>query len=602
MSMPTLWTHVYVQTGDKDGNAENNGGDIYKHAGSDDNFQKMQLSLYLSRETALTLHIFLTPEMDDSWVNSVNPHVHRINEIRLRHHSNYNGNYRERHELLRRGLEALSKLSSLSALKKIDYLNSIEYPHLCIVPERVPSMPQLQTILGFHISVSTLGEGQDENSFENDNVRESESVISLSELRDFSSESSLRELHHFIIACPRLEHLHLQERQEEPIPNLDVNLFPLLKTFIFDRIGVNAIKPILTQRGERLTTLHVQLTWYDMANTKFLGYLPNLTHLRIYCPRQGNPEDKSPLTFPSLPKVREFHFGQRPAIFSHEAAIMPIMKMTSLFEAIYRSMPNIEVLDLNLFDAVPIDFLLHCLVSLKYVRHFELSHDKLLYGVVTERAVLPTVEDARFCNDLFLKFVDLPNLRSLWIDCVPFDDPIDLLLPNASFSRLKARGEAHGLPSSPSWNTHTLKGDRYPRLKELKWMGHPFPDIATVDRAALTQSFSSITRLVFGEPLARRDCNNFCELILRHPTSCPRLDFIAVHCYPSWDLLLHMLLRRNFMPGREVASIKTLQLPGYPSIGLMQPITSLLRQRLPTMPPLSQIALSSHNGLFEPMM
>ncbi|CAG8453090.1 9398_t:CDS:2, partial [Acaulospora colombiana] len=143
--------------------------------------------------------------------------------------------------------------------------------------------------------------------------------------------------------------------------------------------------------------------------------------------------------------------------------------------------------------------------------------------------------------------------------------------------------------------------NRYPAIQTLTWNGSVSYETLR-HCSVITTSITSLRKVVFSEAYARKDANDFCEVLLRMPTACPNLETIAFHCYPSWDLLFHMLLRRNFMPGSIVTPLRFIHLPGYPSKTFLTPLIDLLSQRVPLLPALSQIALSFRNGVFDPTL
>ncbi|KAG8828948.1 hypothetical protein FRC17_007293 [Serendipita sp. 399] len=199
-------------------------------------------------------------------------------------------------------------------------------------------------------------------------------------------------------------------------------------------------------------------------------------------------------------------------------------------------------------------------------------------------------------TELYLKLrwfdmVDLSYLflANLWIDAVTSD---------ANQATTSTFTNPARPPPATSSTDSPLNGQRFSNVTTLTWDGSiSWGNVRQC--STITTSFTSIKTLIFAEAYARKDSNDFCAALIRSPTSCPHLTTISFHCYPSWDLLFHMLLRRNIMPGSPVAPLKNIQLPGYPARSLLQPLTGLLAGKLSLIPAISEIALTFRNGLFD---
>ncbi|KAG9054688.1 hypothetical protein FS842_004463 [Serendipita sp. 407] len=195
---------------------------------------------------------------------------------------------------------------------------------------------------------------------------------------------------------------------------------------------------------------------------------------------------------------------------------------------------------------------------------------------------------------LKLRWFDMADLsylalKNLWIDAVASD-------ANQAMSSSSSTDVGKPLATSPAETC--LDGRRFSHVATLTWDGSiSWGNLRQC--STITTGFASITKLVFAEAYARKDSNDFCAALIRSPTSCPHLTNISFHCYPSWDLLFHMLLRRNIMPGSPVTPLKNIQLPGYPARSLLLPLTGLLASKLSTIPAMSEIALTFRNGLFD---
>lgn len=564
MSASTFWTRVFIGQGTG-------------------NVRRVEMGLQYSQSAPLILEVFLQPQQDEWWLELLKPHAHRIKEIHFRHHAIYDGDYSMREPLFPQALKALQRLDRLSALETLAYVNGQQSYPPRIPPENFPVMPALRNVLGFNLESEVLGMD----------------IISLQNLRRFTTGSPLRGIIPTLTQCSSLEHIELLEsfdnltrfiveRVDDDSPWGDITQLPLLKTLIFIRNGLNAIKPVLTLRGSQLTTLYIRISWTDMANASYLRHLPSLSHLRIYHPVERTDDSSVPLpTFPPLPQVKEFHFIQQPDIVI-ESMPSPTQHFVALFHALGDRMNQVKTLTLGFFETPPVEALLRYLSTLKLLDRVELSYSELTSDASISKYTLPSLQSIRLSNETLLQYLDLPLLEDLWVDTISSDGS-QSCTPNS-----------RELVQAKSTPTEYLHGSRFPRVQKLSWDGSiSFSSVTFRRCSTITTTFSSIRTLVFAEAYARKDSNDFCEVLLRSPSSCPRLETISFHCYPSWDLLCHMLLRRNIMPGSSVTPLTSIQLPGYPSNTLLAPITALLAKRIPKIPAISDIALTFRNGLFD---
>jgi hypothetical protein len=74
----------------------------------------------------------------------------------------------------------------------------------------------------------------------------------------------------------------------------------------------------------------------------------------------------------------------------------------------------------------------------------------------------------------------------------------------------------------PSEDASTIldNGGEFTKMNTLEWYscrhGYRYRDA----------SFPSLTKIIFGEGYAHQGPNAFCELLLRYPSACPRLETI----------------------------------------------------------------------------
>ncbi|KAG8823218.1 hypothetical protein FRC19_004362 [Serendipita sp. 401] len=564
MSASSFWTQIFLGQG----------------AG---NRRRVEMALLYSQQAPLTLEIFLQPQQEGWWVDLLSPHADRIREVHFRHHALYDGDYNMREHLFPEGLRALRRLSTcLPALETLAYVNGQQSYLPKISGEELPYMPALRTMIGFDLGQEIL----------------TLSTFPASKLTRFSTSTPIRDLVPLLYQCTQLEHLALEETYEitrafgERIEVIDesieVSQLPALKMFSFTRNNVAAVRPILSQRGFNIIELHLKLRWFDMADLSYLGELPHLIHFRIYHPVERTDNQTPPPSFPPLLRIKKLDFMQQPDMFT-EPMPVPTNRFEQLFRELSTNLPRVETLSLHFYESPPIVHLVGFIGSLKLLQNLHVSHGDLQRETGLKRHTIPSLNSVRLSNEHLLHYLELPALKNLWIDAVASD-------ANQAMSSSSSTDVGKPLATSPAETC--LDGRRFSHVATLTWDGSiSWGNLRQC--STITTGFASITKLVFAEAYARKDSNDFCAALIRSPTSCPHLTNISFHCYPSWDLLFHMLLRRNIMPGSPVTPLKNIQLPGYPARSLLLPLTGLLASKLSTIPAMSEIALTFRNGLFD---
>ncbi|KIM32366.1 hypothetical protein M408DRAFT_326960 [Serendipita vermifera MAFF 305830] len=191
--------------------------------------------------------------------------------------------------------------------------------------------------------------------------------------------------------------------------------------------------------------------------------------------------------------------------------------------------------------------------------------------------IVPSLEELVVSNETILRYLQVPNALSIRISGAEIKG-------HSSISQLEAPSlRTLAINSSLA---SAVSADLSPHLTSLTWLD-PAHGCAVAAR-----SFDSLTRIFFDHISPRKECNDFCELILRYPASCRSLHTLEMRAYPEWDILLHMVQRRNLLPGLGVARLTTLKIPGYPAPLLLVPLTELLGGRSPQpMPPIGELCL-----------
>jgi hypothetical protein len=538
---------------------------------------QIRLSLALSKSTPLYLEILLQDHFSDSpliMADLLRNETHRIREILLQHHSRYDGEALLRDLLFRDTLAVLRGLGTFSTCECLTYIGSPMDGLLQVDGRELPSMPAIRHLIGFSLDSSTLD-------------------INLDTIMHFSSASSAFSLEPILQRCNRLQQLDLLDTLEQNINFREPPKLPSLEVLVFDRSGVSNIRPFLMLKGDRLRTLHLKLQWFELADMTFLSYLPVLTHLSIDFVIPKYPLRELAISIPPLPKVEEFHFNERSELPEGELVNNP-PSLDNLFTALLQNVPQPRTLSFDLCRPAPPRLLLRYLKSLTDLEDLQYHHEKPYTEILNEPPTrLESLKRLTLTNETFLQYLELPFLVDLWIDAVG-GGGTEGEHANNSTSEVKS---TDSLESS----LKLFQENRYPAIQTLTWNGSVSYETLR-HCSVITTSITSLRKVVFSEAYARKDANDFCEVLLRLPTACPNLETIAFHCYPSWDLLFHMLLRRNFMPGSTVTPLRSIHLPGYPSKTFLTPLIDLLSQRVPLLPALSQIALSFRNGVFDPAL
>ncbi|KAG8770998.1 hypothetical protein FRC15_003676, partial [Serendipita sp. 397] len=265
-----------------------------------------------------------------------------------------------------------------------------------------------------------------------------------------------------------------------------------------------------------------------------------------------------------LPQVRVLELEQQaivPVVVEPDQKVVPNPAeavVASLFDACKANMTEVQDFLLVLHDVIPTAGLLNLLERMRNLASLELKGT--FASIENQGMVLPSVEDLSLSNQELLAFVEFPNVTELYIATKSeFTDSI----PPLNTPRLRKLSLHSRLASM-------LRQDAPQDLHSLTWID-PGGGCASVSR-----HLNSLVVLKFDHASPRRECNDLCELILRYPYSCRSLTTVEMRAYPEWDILFHMLLRRNFLTGQGVARITTLKLPGYPGISLLEPLAELL--------------------------
>ncbi|PVF98548.1 hypothetical protein CPB86DRAFT_704957 [Serendipita vermifera] len=203
-------------------------------------------------------------------------------------------------------------------------------------------------------------------------------------------------------------------------------------------------------------------------------------------------------------------------------------------------------------------------------------------GVITCPSVKVLVAE----DQEILRYVSMPNLTSLTfrdrseMDYITKEAPVNTL--ERSFA-----GHVQSLSLVTTLAETVIVDDsEFTQLSTLRWLnryeGYCYPHC----------SFPELIKISFDDGLAELGASYFCQLLLRYPRMCPRLQTISIQGYPEWDMLLYMLLRRNVYRIQDgISRITSIGLPGYPAPCILVPLSTLLSGKIPLeMPSLEELS------------
>jgi hypothetical protein len=199
----------------------------------------------------------------------------------------------------------------------------------------------------------------------------------------------------------------------------------------------------------------------------------------------------------------------------------------------------------------------------------------------TERVTCPTLKTLRAHDQDVLRYLRMPNLTSITLLHTARVDEVENEPFDCSFAST-IRWVA--MPSKGA-SAVLANGGEFTQLDTIEWYncihGYDYLD----------GSFPSLTKIIFGEVV--QGVNAFCELLLRYPRSCPRLEMISSRNFPEWDTLLYMLLRRNVHCNQNgISRIKRIEIPGLPAPSILVPLSALLLGKIPIeMPSAEELSL-----------
>lgn len=554
---PSLWTYVYVRD-------------------DPDYADHLLIALYLSRKLPLSVTMELPFPFPTLGLSNQDRHPILSNAYRIRNltvkrtpfsiRSVSNVDVTAMDSFYDCTSALLTLMETLPILEILTLNHGFDYYSLSM-SRKFTNTPRLKGVRFWCITAEVLGS------------------MSGSELTYLSSSSSLESLYDVLPQLPRLRRLILTQagdHQEDSIrmPQIDPSSLPKLEILEFYQGSPLSLYPFLITLNHSLKELQTKLSWTEFGKlAPFLSNLPSLGYLHIILKAPSAPLKGFEIFLPPFPRLHKFDLEQQPYPPGASSPGVDRASLASLLDACKVSMTKVHTFLLSLQDEVPIGNLLAMITTVESIRKFEFKGQ--IIKEENTRAVAPHIEELTLANETLLSYLYCPNALEIYIalgsetaaPVPPLDAPmVRSLTLNAALAQM-------------------IEGRQYPGLKSLTWID------PAGGCASIAKSFHTLTKISFDYASPRKECNDFCELLLRYPYSCRSLDTIEMRAFPEWDILLHMLRRRNFLPGQDVACISTIRIPGYPGLSILLPMTELLAGRFPrTMPSIAELSLSAVDG------
>lgn len=552
VSSPSLWTHIYVRD-----------DPAY--------MESMRVALHLSQglHLSLTMEIPLPESMGSDLLRSEANRIRSITFKRtpssIRSASNVDVTAMDHFYDSAYGL--LVTVGCFPVLESVSLNHGFDFYSLSMSLRTLPIMPHLRRVKYWCITVDALA------------------ILGPHELTYMSSSSPLEDLYASISQLKRLKRLIMTQagegQDDSPrVPEVDPSTLPDLYALEFYQSSPRSLFPFLKMPSSTIQELHVKLSWIELSEmAPLLARISMLNHLHLILKAPTTPLKGFEILLPRLPSIRRFELEQQPYIFSNSKHLVDASTIASLLHACEHSIPNIENLLLAMPDDIPISPLLSLLTSMTRLIKFEFK------GHITKEAqpktTLPYLEEIVLSTEALLSYINIPNALDVYI---ALGEASSTIATPLEAPRLRALSLNATLASMIECNS-------YPDLISLTWID------PAGGCASIAKTFRTLTKICFDYASPRKECNDFCELLLRYPYSCPKLETIEMRAFPEWDIVFHMLRRRNFLPGQGVSRISTVRLPGFPGLSLLEPLTELLGGRFPNpMPSIAELSLSNVDG------
>lgn len=373
-------------------------------------------------------------------------------------------------------------------------------------------------------------------------------VSKISKLEAFETCSESFGLLPSLLHTPYLQSLSLQEHGEENrlVGVENVNLFgasfPSISSITWKETGIIGLSTLLRWKGLHLRHLIVRLPLNELEELfEALCSTPSLHSLHISYRQTFGTDFRLPITLPTLNQLQSFYFG-----FGYNGSPLS-QKGSRIFELLPGMLSSVTSLELS-FSCQDNNVLLHCFENLPQLR-------RLIIFLSRNTATEPN--SARLVSLLkleclkvngspeILQHLSTPNLLNLSVKA-----PSDICL-QSPLSHLKRLEIGSAIPPD----------ELEPWSQDLD-----LPSLTCISFQRYTKNSELITI--------------FCELLIRRPSQFPSLEEIESTMMPSWDMLFIMLLRRNFS-SEPISKIKSLTLPMYPGVRVVEILTQLLSGVLP---------------------
>jgi len=576
ISAAPLWTYIYIRD-------------------SPEYVECASAALKLSRDLPLCVTIEI-PAADCvlNGPDSIKGEIYRIRELVFKRspdkiRNSCNLDVHSMDQFYDTAYDLLKAFDTLPRLEWITLNHAFDYYSLSMIKRTFPPTPHLKGIKFWCITEESL------------------TIFTSEELNYLSSSSPMKELFPSLTTLKQLKRLILTQagegEEDSPlIPVVDIPSLPKLQALEFYQNSPQSIVPFLKVQNSSLTELQVKLTWPELEKmARPLENLTRLQHLHFILKPPKQPLKGFELLLPPLHHVRKFQLEQQapskapgdaelssstPRV--QESLVAPANNdsfishrhMASLLDACRLNLTGVQSFLLVLQDEIPTGNLLALIGAMSSLRKLEFKGQLTKEENVT--VVAPSLEEIVLSNESLLLYLQAPNVLEVYIA--------------AAIEDTRSRIKVLDAPALRTLSIHSslapaISTREYPKLTSLTWID------PAGGCASTTKAFSSLTRILFDYSSPRKECNDFCELILRYPRLCRSLHTLEMRAYPEWDILLHMFQRRNLLSDPSVTMIKTLKIPGYPAPSLLVPLTELLGGKTPKyMPSIEELCLAVVDG------
>ncbi|PVF98544.1 hypothetical protein CPB86DRAFT_873227 [Serendipita vermifera] len=348
------------------------------------------------------------------------------------------------------------------------------------------------------------------------------------------------------------------------------------------------IWPLLSQISSRVRKLDLKIRWKQALDFFIIVHgAPCLHELDLFIIIHSKDEvNATHWKAPTLPQIQKFGMDMYVSSSAKDASNTVTEITTTILGALNDSLVGIRKLHIKapIFGSDLVRFI----QGMKHLNTLRL--DKSVEHDQARTISCPSLNLLEAHDARVLRYLSMPNLISYILWKYQGPDIIWPELPSIDHNFLAK--ELPNIDRKFTANVQSLYLDgrlaavvgvdesEFTQLRTLTWL--MTGGLEDAGYRVLYRSFPSLTTISFEESNGQQGGNHFCELLLRYPRTCPRLETIRICGYPNWDILLYMLFRRNVEHGRkDISAIKSIELPGYPAPCILMPLSTLLLGKIP---------------------